>query len=216
MNTDLVKRVFAILMVLLSVRIVKAAPFSWGGAGIVPGEMENVKCYTFWGDIFAGNPFTPIGGTDGDFMGYVDGEGFHLKQCDHATTPMPIENNVWVLAVYGEMLSHDTIWNAERIPLCNWYDATMTGGFLIETPEDFYLGFRVHGYGEWVDTYWLGWFHVAVDENLEMSLLDAGIGLKGETVRIGIGPIPEPSCVLLALLGGALLVLRRKNLCCLR
>ncbi|MCQ2392869.1 MAG: hypothetical protein MJ249_01155 [Kiritimatiellae bacterium] len=61
-----------------------------------------------------------------------------------------------------------------------------------------------------------GWYHLSVDDNMQMSILDVGIGFYGEAVVVGIGPIPEPSCVLLALLGGALLVLWRKNLCCLR
>ena len=77
--------------------------------------------------------------------------------------------------------------------------------------EDFYLGFMGRGYREWSDLTWFGWLHLSVNDNLEISILDKGIGLNGEPVRIGIGAIPEPSCCLLVVMGIAALGLRRKN-----
>ena len=195
-----------------------AATYSWRDVGVIPNGVwdTSLKGYLIHGQIYGEMPYLSIGGTDGQFIGYKDEAGFHLKQCDQNSTPMAVGNDVWVLAVYGEMLSHDTIYNVERIELCDFYDFTATGGTLIETPEDFYLGFMGRGYREFSDRNWFGWLHLSVSDDLEMTILDKGIGLNGEPVRVGIGPIPEPSCVLLALLGGALLVLRRKNLCCLR
>lgn len=65
--------------------------------------------------------------------------------------------------------------------------------------------------------YVYGWVNMGVGQNGELSILGSALDLDGGPMVVGGGSaIPEPSCVLLALLGGALLVLRRKNLCCLR
>lgn len=206
----------AILLAIISlvVWMGQAASFSWEYVYVIPGEIggTSVKAYTISGSIHAGSLWWSVASTEGPFLGYKDEDGFYLKQCDHQSTASPAENNLWVLAVYGEVLSYDTIENAHKIPLCDWYDGTTTGGTLIETPEDFYLGFMVNGYDDWSDMTWFGWLHVSVDDELSMSLLDAGIGLNGEAVRIGIGAIPEPSCVLLLLLGLGVLGLCRKRM----
>ena len=56
---------------------------------------------------------------------------------------------------------------------------------------------------------WYGWVHVSIDENLNMTLLEDGINLTGGAVTVGV--TPEPSSALLLLVGGALLVLKRRG-----
>ena len=96
-------------------------------------------------------------------------------------------------------------------------DDYCTGGTLIENPSDFYMVFKVSevlkdssGYSE--GQTWYGWVHVAIDDNLEMTLLGEGINLYGGAVTVGESVTPKPSSALLLLVGGALLALRRRAL----
>ena len=206
------KNVIMNLVLLLSFSGMAAA-YSWRDVEVSPNGVwePSLKGYIFSGQIYGDMPYTSIGGTEAYFVGYKDEDGFHLKQGDRMATEMPVENNVWVLAVYGDILYHDTIWNAEQIGMSSIYDYSATGGTQIENPENFYLGFMGRGYGIYSDLTWFGWLHLSVNDNLEISILDKGIGLNGEPVRVGGGPIPEPSCGLLLLLGGVALGLRRKQ-----
>ncbi len=163
--------------------------------------------------------------TEGHLLGYTDNSMFYLKQVGF-TGPVddqgpgyvvPSEdNNILFLSYYGDLLNDVAVEAARQLPLVDWHDTECSGGVRVEDPSNFYLGFIATGSftSDGLDRF--GWYHLSVDDNMQMSILDVGIGFYGEAVVVGIGPIPEPSCVLLALLGGALLVLQRKNLCCLR
>lgn len=211
------------VMFLPFAQALNAAVISWTDVRIIPGEiygMPGMKGYDMVGDVISnGNVWSPIAGTEGSFLGYGDVDGFHLKQRvdnlqpgDDGLTAMVKRDNLWVLTYYGELLNEETIGNAERILTTDgWYDYSETGGTLIEKHNDFYLGFLVRPYDPNDERTWVGWYHVSVDDNLEMTLLDAGIGLYGEAVLVGIGPIPEPTGAMLALVGMALLALRRKR-----
>ena len=98
---------------------------------------------------------------------------------------------------------------ADPIPLCNWYDSTTENGQFISNADDFYLAFMSTGSQseDGIDRY--GWFHVALDDNMEMSILESGIGLYGENIYVGA--TPEPTAGLLLLLGSAFLALRRRK-----
>lgn len=183
-----------------------AANYDWTNVRIVNGEIggSSVRLYDVYGHVGKNS-------TEGPLLGYQDEHGFYLKQSDHMTTSVHVDNNVWVLAYYGELLSHEAIEAATRIPLVDWCDAEPVGGVLVETPSDFYLGFMSTGSNAYDGIDRFGWYHVSLDANLDMALLDAGIGLDGESVLVGIGPIPEPTGSILVLCGLAVLGLRRKE-----
>ena len=188
-----------------------AADASWEYVYIVNnglGRTIPFHTYDICGEVVADS-----GGasTEGPMMGYEDAEGFHLKQYDHKTTPMPVDNNVWVLACYGDLLVAETIEDSLLIPLTDYSDCSTSGGVLVENPSDFYLGFMATGSNAYDEIDRFGWYHVSIDENLEMVLLDAGVGLYGEPVLVGIGAIPEPSGALLLLVGLCCLGLRRRD-----
>ena len=203
-------KILACIMLLFFASGVIAAEMSWEYVFISTGYSQNphFRWYEFCGYVESD---VAGGSSEGPLIGYENGEGFHLKQQDHKTTPMPVDNNIWVLAFYGDLLCQETIEQMTRIELVYWYDTTETGGVLVENPADFYLGFMSTGSNAYDGVDRFGWYHVSVDEDLEMTLLDAGIGLYGEPVRVGIGPIPEPSSAVLLLVGVALLGLRRRT-----
>lgn len=193
-----------------------ASTASWEYVFVVNGSIgeTQIHLYDLWGSVVSGDSY---GETWGPFLGYADESGFHLKQHayglhkeDVGPSIMLGKDNLWVLANYGELLSLDTIEDAMHIDLCRWDDETASGGTLVGNPNDFYLGFMVSSDAPDDDSCWFGWYHVSLDENLEMALLDAGIGLYGESVRVGIGSIPEPTGAILLLVGVAFLNLRRR------
>ena len=124
--------------------------------------------------------------------------------------------NWWALALYGDLINETTFDSLTRIEDFVGNDS-YAGGTLIENPSDFYMAFKVSevlkdssGYSE--GQTWYGWVHVAIDDNLEMTLLGEGINLHGGVVNVGESVTPEPSAALLLLVGGALLALRRRGL----
>ena len=161
--------------------------------------------------------------TEGHLLGYTDNSTFYLKQVGF-TGPVddqgpgyvvPSEdNNILFLSYYGDLLNDVAVEAARQLPLVDWHDTECSGGVRVEDPSNFYLGFIATGSftSDGLDRF--GWYHLSVDDNMQMSILDVGIGFYGEAVVVGIGPIPEPSCVLLVLIGCALLSLRRGDRHC--
>ena len=121
--------------------------------------------------------------------------------------------NWWALVLYGDIVSESTFASFQSIELFDYDGRADIGGTLIETPKDFYMAFKVsevltgdEGYEEGMS--WYGWVHVSLDDNLQMTLLDADINLYGGAVTVGMD-IPEPSGGILFLLGAAVLGLGR-------
>ena len=188
-----------------------AATYEWT-AGIVPGGVwgkPEIKLYAIGGGVYVDGAVNAIAETGGEFIGYGNDTGVYLKQQDQDTTPMPVGNNYWVVAYYGDILNHETIATMERIELCNWEDYSSTGGTLIDNPDDFYLGSMSTGYwsSDGIDRF--SWYHLSLDDELQMSLIDAGIGFYGESVVVGLSP--EPSSLQLLLVGLACFSLRRRR-----
>lgn len=189
----------------------QGAEAEWRYVSVMNGEIygSSVRNYYISGCVYDGNQ--GLASAEGPLVGYSDTAGFHLLQQDHETTPMPVDNNIWVLTHAGDLLNSESINMLQRIELCDWNKSEPTDGIIVDSPEDFYLGFMSTGDNAWdgIDRY--GWFHVGIDQNLDMFIIDSGVGLYGESIYVGIGPIPEPTSGLLFLLGVAGLALRRKQ-----
>ena len=205
-------RIYACLIVVLLFSGAFGASVYWDPRNIVNGEIggTDLRTYDFFGRVRADR--ANVGANvDGPLLGYATQDGFYLKQYDYRLAPMEErDNNVWVLAFYGDLLSHETIEQMARVELTDWNDYSKSGGVLVPNPSDFYLGFMSTGDNAYDGIDRFGWYHVSVDDNLEMTLLDSGIGLYGESVVVGVGPTPEPSSAMLLLFGLAALGLRRK------
>ena len=148
--------------------------------------------------------------------GHMENGRLYLKHNDFSQEMMDPTFNWWTFALYGDIVSEATFAgaNPNLIELSYWPDIYDNGGTLVETPDDFYMAFKVSevlsdstGYVEGMS--WYGWVHVSIDDNLEMTLLDSGINLYGGAVTVGAG-IPEPSGGVLMLLGLVALGLRRR------
>lgn len=189
---------------------VEAAEFSWEYIGLVNGTFSasEMRSYEFYGGIYQGGQY--VANTEGPWLGYEGETGFMLKQESHATTPMPIQDNLWMLAYYGDVIGQDTIEEAVRVPLTDWGDSKMEGGVLIDNPSDFYLAFKVDESDLENGRNWYGWVHLSIGPDSRMSLLDTGINLDGGPVVVGV-VTPEPSAALLVVLGLGLLGLRRRG-----
>lgn len=195
---------------LLSVMVglkVCAATYEWQDVSILNGGVWGTPIHSY--DLFGSVVGAGSGSTEGPLLGFANEDGFHLKQRDHKSTPMPMDNNVWVLSYYGDLLNAETIERAKQVPLVIWSDESTVGGLLIEDPSDFYLGFMSTGENAYDGVDRFGWYHVSLDDKLEMTMLDAGIGFCGEDIIVGVGPTPEPTSGLLLLVGVVLLGLRR-------
>ena len=120
------------------------APYRWQPTdGVAKGWYDNPSILGYdWGGLLMENDKS-IAGAGFGFIGYFDGGKFYLKQPDTKTTVMPVDDTPWVIAYYGEVLSHETFDAATRIALTDWYDDQTGGGTLIPTPDDFYLGFQI-------------------------------------------------------------------------
>ena len=56
-----------------------------------------------------------------------------------------------------------------------------------------------------------GWVELGLNDRGEVVVFSSAQSVSYDGLVVGIGPIPESSCALLTLLGGALLVLRRRR-----
>ena len=120
----------------------------------------------------------------------------------------------WGLANWGDLLD-ETYFQRQS----SWFYKNGIGQdirtvsdyeIVFEHEEDVYLAVVAAWY-EVPGELFFGWVHLVADDESGVRLLDSAFDLDGNSIRVGIGPIPEPSCALLALLGGALLVLRRRR-----
>ena len=80
-------------------------------------------------------------------------------------------------------------------------------------PKDYYLAFAVENLDDYnnnvVDPrYAYGWAHIAVNEDMSLSLLGSAMSLDGSSLIVGA--IPEPSAWVLLVLGLSALALRRR------
>ena len=209
-------RIVVVLLMLLLCNGAIAASAHWTGvilsdAGSYP---NGVREYHLGGDIY---------GTNGEYawmhsfvdVHMSDGE-VSMKHTDFSLESIEPTYNWWALAVYGDVVGEATFDSLTRIE--DYYATNpndpYTGGTLVESPNDFYMAFKVsevlvEGNGYVPGQTWYGWAHVSIDENLNMTLLGEGINLDGGAVTVGV--VPEPSAALLLLAGGALLALRRRE-----
>lgn len=209
-------RIPPVIVVSLFCRSVLAASAYWTGIDVYNGwnYSNGTRSYGLYGDIYG------EGGTYSWFLshmyGHVENDAFYLKHSDFSKESMEPTYNWWALALYGDLINETTFDSLTRIEDFVGNDS-YAGGTLIENPSDFYMAFKVSevlkdssGYSE--GQTWYGWVHVAIDDNLEMTLLGEGINLHGGVVNVGESVTPEPSAALLLLVGGALLALRRRGL----
>jgi len=206
------KKHLIIVVVAIITQASLAASYSWHGAvefvdGFGKGEIR----FDLFGDITE-LPGKWITSANGQMFGYQNGGALFLKQYDRKTTWVGDDNVTFVLALYGELLSADTIKTATEVPLTTWGATDHYDGLAIANPSDFYLGFMTpeSETADGIPRY--GWYHLSIADDLnDITLLDSGVGLYGESVYVGIGVTPEPSSAVLILLGCAGLLLRRRR-----
>ena len=206
--------VFRVLIcVISSVFISKtyAATYNWG-AGIVNDGIPRdgiIHDYYLSGSLSIDD--VHVAETDGNMIGYRTTDGYFIGLRDHETTPMSINNNIWAIAGYGDLVSSASISALTTVDVLDWYFYDFGDGTLVQGPGDFYLVFMTVGDHALDGVSRIGWYHVSVGEYSQMTLLDSGIGINGESILVGIGPIPEPTSGMLLLLGAAALALRRRK-----
>ena len=198
-------------MMLMFCYSTNAASAHWD-FGLVNRDWDT-KVYSFSGNVY---------GENGEYAwihtyiyAHMENGGVYLKHLDFSGESMDPTFNWWALALYGDIVGEATFASHQPIELFYYNDSPDSGGTLVETPDDFYMVFKVsqvllgeYAYEEGMT--WYGWAHVSVDASLEMTLLGAGINLDGGAVIVGAG-IPEPSGGMLMLLGVAVLALRRRQ-----
>ena len=194
---------------------VGAATAYWTGLHLSQGEGygSDTVNYTFTGYVYGENG--ELGRCFSDIYGHMENGRFYLKQMDFSVEMMDPTFIWWSLALYGDIVGEATFGSHRPVePFYSGADENK-GGTLVETPDDFYMVFKVSevlsdstGYVEGMT--WYGWAHVSVDASLGMTLLDSGIDLYGGAVTVGAS-IPEPSGGVLLLLGLAALGLRRRD-----
>ena len=210
-------RILIIIMMVMLCGNAGAASANWTGLALHLSDYGSVMEYTFGADIHGANGKSSWIHTS--MYGYMENGEVYLKQFDFSQEMMEPTFNWWALVLYGDIVSEATfaVGNPNRIALGRWsYPRDVgDGGTLVENPDDFYMAFKVsevllgeYAYEEGMS--WYGWAHVSIDDNLEMTLLDAGINLDGGAVIVGAG-IPEPSGGMLMLLGVAVLALWRRK-----
>ena len=197
------------------------APYRWQPMDwVVKGEYDNqgILGYEWGGTLTDDNK--SVAGAGFSFVGYREDGNFYIKQLDHKTTVMPVDEAPWVIAYYGEVLSHETFDAATRIALTDWYDDQTGGGTLISTPDDFYLGFQIFeregdGYKTADSRYWYGWMRAYIDDDMMLHVVDsdANGSFSGGGIVVGEHWLaePEPASGLLAALGLAAVLLRRRR-----
>ena len=200
------------MILLVLCNCTQAASAHWTGIGLSNDEGfgDNTVSYWFSGYVYGEDGASTWFHTN--IEGHIEVDGLHLKQFDFSGETMNPTFNWWALVLYGDIVSESTFASFQPIELFSYGDPPDSGGTLIETPEDFYMAFKVSevlvGDTDYVEGMsWYGWVHVSVDENLQMTLLGEGINLKGGAVMVGA--IPEPSVSVLFFIGVAILGLRR-------
>ena len=207
-------RIAITMIIFVSCSRVNAASAYWKDFGLSHGGgFDGTVAYWFSGSVYGANGENAWIHTM--INGHEEHGGLYLKQFDFSREMMEPTFNWWALVLYGDIVSESTFVSFQPIELFDYDGRADIGGTLIETPEDFYMAFKVsevltgdEGYEEGMS--WYGWVHVSVDDNLQMTLLDAGINLYGGAVTVGMG-IPEPPGGVLFLLGLAALGLRRRT-----
>lgn len=198
------------VVICLTTDVALSATYSWKNVSVINGSGPgDLRWYAFGGVVYSGNDY--VASTEGPLVGYKGGNAFYMRQQDHGTTQMEMDNNMWIVAYYGELLNADAFVAADCIPLSNWYDETASNGRFVSDKNDFYLAFMTIGTNVKDDIERYGWFHVALNDELEMSILDSGIGLYGESVYVGGGAVPEPNSGILYLFGFLTLMVRRSH-----
>jgi len=195
-------------LIFLPMQTAFAAPCSWGAdVMFIEGDEKDEIQFELFGSVSQG-----IAYCKGYMFGYNEAGTLFLKQYDRKTTWVGDDNVTFVLALYGELLSADTIETATKVPLTIWGATDHYDGIAIDDPSDFYFGFMTpeSKTADGIPRY--GWYHLSITDDLnDITLLDSGIGLYGESVYVGIGVTPEPSSAMLLLLGCAGLLLRRQR-----
>ena len=205
-------RIAIAMMIFVSCSSVNAASAYWKDFGLSHGGgFDSTVAYWFSGSVYGANGENAWIHTM--INGHEEHGGLYLKQFDFSREMMEPTFNWWALVLYGDIVSESTFASFQSIELFDYDGRADIGGTLIETPKDFYMAFKVsevltgdEGYEEGMS--WYGWVHVSLDDNLQMTLLDADINLYGGAVTVGMD-IPEPSGGMLFLLGAAALGLGR-------
>lgn len=139
-------------------------------------------------------------------------DGTYIKAYDYSHTAAPV-NTRWLLALYGDILDASTITLLKDVELSGTYTYG-TGGDRIADPTDFYLVFVAENWNDYVSHAenphrWYGWVNLAVNVDGALDVLGSDIAVYGDTLIVGGGTTPEPSSVLLLLLGLGVLGLFR-------
>ena len=203
-----------IMMMFILYGSINAMPVYWKDFGLSHGGgFDGTVAYWFSGSVYGANGENAWIHTM--INGHEEHGGLYLKQFDFSKEMMEPTFNWWALVLYGDIVSESTFASLQPIELFDYDGHADSGGTLIETPEDFYMAFKVSevlkgstGYTEGMS--WYGWVHVSVDDNLQMTLLGADINLYGGEIIVGAST-PEPSGGMLLLWGVAVLGLRRRR-----
>ena len=209
------KKVLFSIIALLG-QMLCAAPFLWEGWGEnYYSEYDGTGQPSFW--VYGGESLQrPQVGINGYMVTYQEEGQICIKQLDMRDRKphLALTLTDWYFACYGDYVAEETLDSLTRLPLTvRWDDWTATGGAPIQNPADFYLAFAAPGTESQDGIPRYGWVHLAMDpsdETLSTAFLGWGIGAFGEGVTVGVTGTPEPSSVLLCLLGLAVLGLRRK------
>ena len=199
------KKLLPFLLVALMVPRVNAAEALWGlfSTRTLIGGPPGVQLYYF-GDI------QPEIGVlyeyTGDVLTSINGRGI---------ANVGINMTIWVDAAYGDVLFDDYFMSNKRIYSykdyfgSEWPDAEIRYERPVTQGETLYIAFA--GEPEMYPFY--GWLELLVEDN-ELSLVSSALTYSpGLMVGTGdFGAIPEPSAGTLAVLGIALLALRRRTM----
>lgn len=208
-------RILLLLLCFAFVNVAHCASYYWEASFARTGiwlddHMSDDFMLTFWGSVRDSSSHKEVASLYDTMFVYRESGGVYIKQYDY--TPMMVgHNGTWFIAYIGELISAETIGDFIKVPLGEWDDVRHIMGWELGDPSDFYLGFQTNKDYVYDDILRYGWFHLSIDDAMNVSLLDSGVGLYGESVLVGIGPIPEPAAGTLFILGAITLLLRRRR-----